>query len=227
MPVELESIVPWGRSFDEYVRMFALTEADLAGHVLDCAAGPSSFHAELRARGGRVVSVDPIYALSAEDIRRRVEAVRDDMMGQVRRQPGQFNWEFICSPDHLEQVRMGAMGRFLDDFAGDPPRDRYRPQSLPTLDFAEGTFDLALCSHCLFLYSDRLDEAFHVDSVRELVRVARELRIFPVADLAGRDSPHLAAVRDQFLTERVRVQYEFLRGANEMLVVTGAAPAPG
>jgi SAM-dependent methyltransferase len=225
MPVELESIVPWGRSFDEYVRMFALTEPDLAGHVLDCAAGPSSFHAELRARGGRVVSVDPIYAVSPQDIRRRVEAVRDGMMGQVRRQPGQFNWDFICSPEHLESVRMGALGRFLDDFAGDARRERYRPQSLPTLDFADGAFDLALCSHCLFLYSDRLDEAFHVESVRELLRVAREVRIFPITDLAGRGSPHLAAVRERFRTQRVRVRYEFLRGADEMLVVTGAASA--
>jgi hypothetical protein len=224
MPVEVDSIVPWGRSFDEYVRMFALTEADLAGHVLDCAAGPSSFHAELRARGGRVVSIDPIYAMSAEGIRSRVQAVRDDMIAQVRRQPGQFNWEFIRSPEHLEQVRMGAMGRFLDDFAGDVRRDRYRPQSLPTLDFADGAFELALCSHYLFLYSDRLDEAFHVESVRELLRVAREVRIFPVTDLAGRESRHLAAVREQFRTRRVAVAYEFLGGANEMLVVTGAAP---
>lgn len=223
MAVELESIVPWGRSFDEYVRMFALTEADLSGHVLDCAAGPSSFHAELRARGGRVVSVDPIYALSPADIRGRVEAVRDDMMAQVRLRPDQFIWDFIHSPNHLERVRMGAMARFLDDFAGDPGRERYRPQSLPALDFADGAFDLALCSHCLFLYSDRLDARFHTESVRELLRVARQVRVFPITDLAGGESPHLAAVRAQFPTERVRVDYEFLRGANEMLVVTRSA----
>lgn len=224
MPVELDSIVPWGRSFDEYVRMFSLTEADFAGHVLDCAAGPSSFHADLQARGGRVVSVDRIYAASPGDIRGRVEAVRDDMMTQVRRQPGQFNWGFIRSPEHLERLRMGAMDTFLEDFASDAGHDRYHAQSLPTLDFADGAFDLALCSHYLFLYSDRLDEAFHVESVQELLRVAREVRIFPVTDLAGRESRHLAAVREQFRTRRVAVAYEFLGGANEMLVVTGAAP---
>ena len=36
MPFELDRVVPWGHCFDEYVRMFALTEADLAGRILNC-----------------------------------------------------------------------------------------------------------------------------------------------------------------------------------------------
>src|SRR5687768_7056828 len=119
MPVKLDSIVPWGRSFDEYVRMFALTDADLARSIVDCAAGPSSFNAEARARGGRVVSVDPVYQFPPAQIRARVAAVRDTMLEQVRGQPGQFTWEHIRSPEHLEQVRMGAMETFLEDYASD------------------------------------------------------------------------------------------------------------
>ena len=42
MPVQLDQIVPWGRSFHEYVWMFALSEEDLRGSIIDCAAGPSS-----------------------------------------------------------------------------------------------------------------------------------------------------------------------------------------
>jgi hypothetical protein len=177
----------------------------------------------MKARGRRVVSVDPIYAASPEQIRERVHAVRDTMMEQVRRDMGQFRWDRIQSPEHLERVRMTAMEAFLADFATDTSRDRYRPQSLPKLDFAGATFDLALCSHFLFLYSDRLDANFHLEAVRELLRVAREVRIFPVTDLAGRDSRHLPGVRKRFTTERVRVLYEFLRGAGEMLVVTDPA----
>src|SRR5438128_11355744 len=151
MAVKLNSVVPWGRSFEEYVRMFALTEKDLGRRILDCAAGPSSFNAERFVRGGRVVSCDPIYEFSAEEIRLRVAAVREDMIEQVRGQMGQFVWEYIRSPEHLEDVRMGAMEKFLEDFSDDTMRERYRVQSLPKLEFSDGQFDLALCSHFLFL----------------------------------------------------------------------------
>jgi len=219
MAYSYESAVPWGRSFEEYVQMFALTEHDLGRRILDCAAGPSSFQAELRRRGGSVVSADPIYAFSPEQIRARVESVRDSMMRQVGEQLDQFRWDFIRSPEHLEQLRMGAMEQFLQDYRADAARARYVPQSLPRLDFPDATFDLALCSHCLFLYSDRLDTAFHLASVGELLRVAREVRVFPVTDLAGAHSPHLATVREKYGATLVRVPYEFLNGANEMLLV--------
>jgi hypothetical protein len=219
MAVKLDSIVPWGRSFDEYVGMFALSEGDLQRSILDCAAGPSSFCAQMHERGSRVIACDPIYEFSAEQIRERVAEVRDDMMKQVRRQMEQFVWRSIRSPEHLEEIRMGAMEKFLEDFSRDAGRGRYRVQSLPELEFGDGEFELGLCSHFLFLYSDKLDETFHVDSVRELLRIAREVRIFPVTEMDGRISRHLAAVRREFETELVRVEYEFLKGANQMLVL--------
>src|SRR3954462_6744627 len=119
MAVKLKSVVPWGRSFDEYVRMCALSENDLQRSVLDCAAGPSSFGAEMFGRGGRVVACDPIYEFSAEQIRARVGEVRDDMVRQVRGQMGQFVWKCIRSVEHLEEMRMGAMEKFLADFSLD------------------------------------------------------------------------------------------------------------
>jgi hypothetical protein len=140
------------------------------------------------------------------------------MIDQVRQQPQQFVWDYIRSPEHLEEVRLGAMDLFLLDF-GPESRDRYIAASLP--DISAGKFDLALCSHFLFLYSDWLDAHFHVESIRAMLRAADEVRIFPITDLAGRPSPHLTRVQETFRTNRVRVAYEFLRGANEMLVVTG------
>jgi len=166
-----------------------------------------------------VVSCDPIYEFSSEQIRLRVAAARDDMIQQVRGQMGQFVWEYIRSPEHLEEVRMGAMEEFLADFESDGDRKRYRVQSLPKLEFADGEFELGLCSHFLFLYSEWLDEAFHIESVRELLRVANEVRFFPVTEMDGRVSRHLAKVRAEFQTQLVKVDYEFLKGANQMLIV--------
>ena len=34
MPFTLDHVVPWGRSFDEYRRMFALTDDDLNTRIL-------------------------------------------------------------------------------------------------------------------------------------------------------------------------------------------------
>jgi len=137
----------------------------------------------------------------------------------VRGQRGQFVWEYIRSVEHLEEVRMGAMEKFLEDFAADGKRERYRVEGLPKLSFTDGEFELGLCSHFLFLYSEWLDEAFHIESVRELLRVAGEVRVFPVTEMDGRVSRHLSAVRDAFEAELVRVEYEFLRGANQMLIL--------
>ena len=72
------------------------------------------------------------------------------------------------------------------------------------------------------LYSDLFTEAFHIEAARELCRVAREVRIFPLLTQSGQPSPHLDAVRsalenDGFSTEVVQVSYEFQRGGNQML----------
>jgi hypothetical protein len=42
----LDQVVPWGRSFSEYRRMCALSDADLESRILGCAGGPASVNAE-------------------------------------------------------------------------------------------------------------------------------------------------------------------------------------
>ena len=63
MGFALEKVVPWGRSYDEYVAMFGLTEVDLKSRILGCGDGPAGFNTELTRRGGHVISIDPIYTL--------------------------------------------------------------------------------------------------------------------------------------------------------------------
>lgn len=48
---ELRDLVPWARSFDEYVAMFVLSEADLGKRILGCGDDPASINAELTSRG--------------------------------------------------------------------------------------------------------------------------------------------------------------------------------
>ncbi len=85
---------------------------------------------------------------------------------------------------------------------------------------------MALCSHFLFLYTSHLGEAFHVSAVREMCRVATEVRIFPLLKLGGSPSPYVDAVADDLRTSGYHVlvetvQYEFQRGGNQMMRIRG------
>jgi hypothetical protein len=230
MAFKLNEIIPWGRSFEEYRRMFALSDADLAGTVLGCGDGPASFNAEATALGHAVVSCDPIYAFSAAEVGRRVSDCCGDVIAQARTNREEFVWDYFRDPDHLGQCRLAAMRRFLVDFEAGKAAGRYVTAALPDLPFADGQFDLALVSHLLFLYSEQLDLAFHRAAVAELLRVAKEARIFPLLTLNRKPSPHVEPIRTQVLSEGwraeiVSVAYEFQRGGNCMLRIGREKPA--
>src|ERR1700752_578957 len=135
MAFTLTDVVPWGRSYDEYVRMFALSDADLRLRILGCADGPASFNAAASRRGARVVSCDPLYRFDDDAIRARIEATAPDVLEQARANAGSFGWSSIASVEELGAVRMGAMMRFLDDYEPGLRERRYLPASLPDLPF--------------------------------------------------------------------------------------------
>lgn len=229
----LDQVVPWGRSFDEYRRMFALTEAELALRIVGCADGPASFNAEATRRGGRVVSCDPIYQWETAHIQERITATYDEVLEQTRRNAGEFVWgDIIRSVDELGQVRMGAMQVFLQDFESGKIAGRYVEAELPTLPFADRAFDLALCSHFLFLYSSQVGESFHRAAIREMCRVAGDVRIFPLLALGGQQSPYVdssvSELRDSgHHVSLERVPYEFQRGGNQMMRILRTDPTDG
>lgn len=226
----LDQVVPWGRSLAEYEQLFALTPADLGRRILGCGDGPAAFNAEVTRRGGRVVSCDPLYACGRADIEARIAATCDTVLEQTRRHADQFVWGHgIASIEELGELRMRAMRVFLEDYDAGRAAGRYVEASLPALTFADGSFELALCSHLLFLYSAQFDEAFHRGSIRELCRVAAEVRVFPLLALDGTRSPFveacLADARAAGLDAGIeRVAYEFQRGGNEMLRLRRSAP---
>lgn len=224
MGFTLDNVVPWGRSYEEYIAMFGLREADLKLRILGCGDGPAGFNSELTKHGENVVSVDPIYVLDAAQIRRRVSETYEIVMAEMRENQSDYVWSVISSVEELGCVRMSAMEKFLADYDHGKNDGRYVAGELPSLPFASGTFDIALSSHFLFLYSARLPVEFHLQSFQEMLRVAREVRVFPLLTLDGTPSPHLSFVTESlsrcgFSVEVQRVPYEFQRGGNETLVI--------
>lgn len=221
-----EQVVPWGRSFDEYRGMFALTEQDLQKRILGCADGPASFNCTCNERGGRVVSIDPIYALSERQIAERIDATFDNVIAQTENNREKFRWDSIRSVEELGRIRMSAMRRFLASYEEGKARGAYVPGSLPKTDFPDDSFDIALCSHFLFLYSANLTYAFHCEAIHEMLRVAPEARIFPLLDVNAEKSPYVDRVVSELSDYHIRirrVEYEFQVGGNEMMIVARKA----
>jgi hypothetical protein len=223
--MQLADVKPWGRSLHEYRLMFSLSDSDLDQRVLGCGDGPASVNAELQALGVcRYVSVDPIYVFSGVEIESRVRDTYDAIVSQVKQNVHRYLWNHFPDPDAQGQARIAAMTRFLKDYEPGRAEGRYIAGSLPTLPFSRGEFDLCLCSHLLFLYSEQLSLDFHLAAMIEQLRVAREVRVFPLFDLACQRSAHLDPVQKAleergYACELVKVAHEFQKGANEMLRV--------
>lgn len=219
---DLKDVAPWGRSFSEYVRIFDLGPTDLARRILDCGGGPASFAAEAAERGYSVVACDPIYRFSVAEIEARVKEVYPVMVDGMRAERHRFVWTYTGSPEEVADRRLRAMRGFLDDLPSGLALGRYVASGLPDLPFPDDSFDLALSSHFLFLYSDQLSTAFHLAAATEMMRVAKEARIYPLMALNGSSSWHVDAVRS-FLraagheVELVAIDFEFQKGANQLM----------
>ena len=69
-------------------------------------------------QGHRVVSCDPLYHLTADQIKERIDATYDEVIQQTRQNEEKFVWDLITSLDELGRLRLEAMSDFLDDYNG-------------------------------------------------------------------------------------------------------------
>ncbi|MGB3299898.1 MAG: SAM-dependent methyltransferase [Phormidesmis sp.] len=224
MAMQLDQVVPFGRSLNEYVKMFSLSKADLQGSILGVADGPASFNAEGTELGYKIHSVDPLYAFKGDEIRDRFYAVLESVIAQVADTEDDYVWRYHRSPADLKAHRIQATERFYTDYEKGKAQGRYHTGELPQLSYPNDAFDLGLCSHFLFLYSLQYDADFHIAAVEEMLRLCQEVRIFPLLTLNLEKSPHLDPVVDHFKKSGYQcaietVEYEFQRGGNKMLKI--------
>ena len=220
----LDTIVPFGRSKLEYELMFAMSDCDRNKSIIGIGDGPASFNAEMTAAGYQITSIDPIYQFTDAEIKSRFDACVDGIIEQVRNTPNNWVWGYHKSPDDLRANRETAIAIFLEDYDRGKSEGRYINAELPKLDFQEKQFQLALCSHFLFLYSEHLSFEFHLDSIRELVRIAEEVRIFPLLNLAQLRSPYIDEICSTLAEEGIsskiiQVPYELQKGGNQAIVL--------
>jgi len=224
--MKLNKIVPWGRNFSEYTKMFLLSDEDLKLKILSCGDGPASFNFELNKKyNGNVVSIDPIYQFGPNEIENRIKITTPIIEKELTNNKEQFTWKDFQDVKALIKVRLSAMKLFLSDFENGKLEQRYINAKLPNLPFADNSFDLVISSHFLFLYSPKLDFNFHKTSILEMCRVAKkEVRIFPLLNLENIYPEYLSDLiqvleKKKFKTQIVNTKYEFQKGAFEMLKI--------
>lgn len=223
MAFELSSVVPWGRTLEEYKTMFTLSEEDLKKSIASFGDGPASFNFEMTKSKNNVTSFDPIYQFTKEQLINRIQETKDIVMKQMEQNKDNFCWTTIKDLDELEKIRMNAMNNFIDDFEGGKSEERYIPQELPTkTDFSDKHFDIGLSSHFLLLYT-QLGLDFHIKTIDEMLRICKEIRIFPIIDLDAKESNLLESVirhyKNNYNISIKQTKYEFQKGGNKMLMI--------
>jgi hypothetical protein len=222
--LDLERIIFIGRTFEEYLNMFSLSEKDLKGKkILDCPAGACSFTALGNKVGLDVTACDIAYYHLVEDLKNKGLQDIDHAMEQMEKAKSNYVWDYFKDIEGLRKHRLSA----LEDCANDMRKssERYVPVTLPSLPFKDEEFDILLSAHFLFMYADRLDYQFHITTLNELLRVTKsEIRIFPLVDLEGKRYVHLDKLisylaDNGYTVEEVKVPYEFMVNANSMLKI--------
>lgn len=171
-PLLKERVWLIGRPAYHHITQFALPVDSDSLRILDVAAGVSDFMSVWR----NGLAVDPCYGEDYNDL--YTSASHDLFLfaaNQIQNDRNATN----------EQIRLYDMHRqaltgFLIDFGNRSGSTRYRADSLPDLPLVCGSFDLAICSHFLFLYDTPFD--FITASIERVMELAPEFRVWPLPD---------------------------------------------
>lgn len=219
----MRKLVLWGHHLDEYKEMFALSDSELNGRLLEYGCGASAVNAELCDKT-RLISCDPLFTLDKGTLSTNVSLIFEDMVNLVGKHQDKFDFSRDGSLEALVVRRRQGMAEFFADYEKGKAEKRYVPVSDFTLPFTHFEFDFALSSHYLFADLDDQDVDFHLKVIRELARVAKEVRIFPLIDRHGQLSPFLGPVllglqQEGYGAEVREVSYHLQTKGNAMLRV--------
>ena len=182
----------WGRNLEEYKRMFVLDNMELYIKIVSIADGPSTFNMEQRKLGINVISVDPIYNLNVDELNEvfKQSYIFNKVLFLENKE--QFNFRNEEEMEELLAKRESTFNLFIEDYKEN--RNYYHYGKLPKLDFESNSFNLCICSNFLFIFDHIFNLEFHIESLKEILRLSKEVRIFPLYNIEGKESDYLSAV---------------------------------
>lgn len=220
----MRKLVLWGHDVAEYREMFGLSEDEINSSILEYGCGPSAVNSQQAQRDHHVVSCDPLFVLDKDTLASKAVMIFADMADQVKKEQERFDFSRSGSYDNLVAERQKGMKEFFADYEAGKTQGRYVGVADYHLPFADFTFDFALSSHYLFADLDDQTVDFHLNVIRELARVAKEVRIFPLIDKEGNTSEFLGPVllglqQDNYGVEVKEVDFHLHQSGNAMLRV--------
>ena len=216
------------RSYGEYEKMFLLEDDFLKkGKILDVAAGASSFVAEANERGYDAVAVDPLYDLTVEQMTLHGQKEMKEATKKLAKNISSFSWDSYKDLEEHDTIREDSLKLFLDHYKENSIKKRFITGTLPNLPFEDETFSLVLCNHFLFLYQKQFDLEFHLQAIREIIRVTKKggmIRIYPLVGFKNERYPYLEELAETLNDENTVVKtadttFRFVPAATELLTI--------
>ena len=99
MAIKYDSVVPWGRSYEEYISMFDLKDSDQNKSILGCVDGPASFNFRMNKNNKKVKSVDILYQFTKAEIEQRINETFKVVIEQTWNNRDKFIWSNIKDVD--------------------------------------------------------------------------------------------------------------------------------
>lgn len=115
--LDLERIVFIGRTFEEYLDMFSLSEEELQGKkILDCPAGACSFTAVGNKLGSDITACDIAYYHSVEDLKNKGRQDIEHAMDQMQKAENNYKWNYFNDIEGLRNHRLSALQDCTNDY---------------------------------------------------------------------------------------------------------------
>lgn len=215
----------WGRTLDEYFKMFGLDNSYVKAKILSIADGPSTFNLEMQQLGGKVTSIDPIYNLNSEELKITFAKSYQFNKDLFYNNKQNFSFKTDNEIEVLLNKRQDTFETFLQDF--EQHKSNYLFGQLPQIDFPDNSFDLCLCSNLLFIFDHIFNADFHINSIKEMLRVAKEVRVFPIYNIDGVQSNYLSDITNYLDNNNIGWQlkdnnYFVYKNGNKYLQINSA-----
>ncbi|MBX9869015.1 MAG: hypothetical protein K2X63_04400, partial [Burkholderiaceae bacterium] len=180
MDISQQPVLLWGHTLAEYQLMFDLGPRLLKQRILEIGFGPSSLNSELTQQGGQVISCHELYSFPYQKIVETAACGFQQLAIRLKESQHQFVWKNYADAKALLQSREQVHQAWLADLKAGLAARRYQATIMPTLAFPDHEFGLALCANTQFGHWASTDLNFHLAAIKELCRVAHEVRVFPL-----------------------------------------------
>jgi hypothetical protein len=162
----------WIHTYEDYLKIFALSDHDLEKNIIIYPAGISNFVAKLPKRNITAVAADENYQMPPMEIDKYVS----DRIHKLEEKLNTIGIKNNNKNIILQKARESAED-FKNDFPAGKLEGRYQAMQMPLLPVRNQKYEIALCPRCPLQNKDK-NHNKALDIINELCRIAYDVRVF-------------------------------------------------